>query len=64
VAEALPDLEAIAKGGTAANNDAMIADGAWGGERRYKDHTRRTAAVFALQVFFHLEEPHQRQVVS
>jgi len=45
VADALPDLEALAEGGA--------EDGAHDGP------TRRTAAALASRVFFHLEEPRQ-----
>ena len=72
VAEALPDLEAIAEGGvgpaTAAKDDdaAMMEDQANNAttanedEEIYHDEqTRRIAAALASRVFFHLEEPHQ-----
>lgn len=56
VAEALPDLEAIAEGGAIGEDDdddvAMMT-------AVYDDATRKTAAALASRVFFHLEEPRQ-----
>jgi len=55
VAEALPDLEAIAEGGAHDDDDDNVA---MAGEV-YNDATRKTAAALASRVFFHLEEPRQ-----
>ncbi|KAL7546303.1 hypothetical protein ACHAWF_009632, partial [Thalassiosira exigua] len=66
VAEALPDLEAIAEGGAVAAgggglDDEGDEDAAMGGgeDGAYDDATKETAAALASRVFFHLEEPRQ-----
>ena len=56
VAESLPDLEAIAEGGSAAT--AADAEDAGPG-LSLDDASRRTAAAIASRVYFHLEEPVQ-----
>ncbi len=69
IAEALPELEAIAEGGgiiednaTAIMMDdvaaAMISSNS-NAVSLYDESTRRTAAALASRVFFHLEEPRQ-----
>lgn len=59
VAEALPDLEAIAEGGAVGDlGDDNDDDEAMAGEV-YDEPTRKTAAALASRVFFHLEEPRQ-----
>mmetsp|Transcript_4143 Transcript_4143/g.7986 ORF Transcript_4143/g.7986 Transcript_4143/m.7986 type:complete len:1136 (+) Transcript_4143:53-3460(+) len=57
VAEALPDLEAIAEGG-ALDDLGDDDDAAMAGDL-YDDATKKTAAALASRVFFHLEEPRQ-----
>ena len=60
VAEALPDLEAIAEGGGGSlllDDDDENMGG--GGDDVYDEATKRTAAALASRVFFHLEEPRQ-----
>ncbi len=57
VAESLPDLEAIAEGGSAAA--AADAEGDAGSGLSLDDSSRRTAAAIASRVYFHLEEPVQ-----
>ena len=57
VAESLPDLEAIAEGGSAAA--AADAEGDAGPGLSLDDSSRRTAAAIASRVYFHLEEPVQ-----
>eukprot|EP00584_Thalassiosira_punctigera_P008907 CAMPEP_0172545146 /NCGR_PEP_ID=MMETSP1067-20121228/15139_1 /TAXON_ID=265564 ORGANISM="Thalassiosira punctigera, Strain Tpunct2005C2" /NCGR_SAMPLE_ID=MMETSP1067 /ASSEMBLY_ACC=CAM_ASM_000444 /LENGTH=1140 /DNA_ID=CAMNT_0013331835 /DNA_START=143 /DNA_END=3565 /DNA_ORIENTATION=- len=60
VAEALPDLEAIAEGGTIGEDLGGDEDDvAMGGGDLYDDATKKTAAALASRVFFHLEEPRQ-----
>ena len=68
VAEALPDLEAIAEGGggpAAKDDDAAMMEDANDTAanedegRCHDEQTRRIAAALASRVFFHLEEPHQ-----
>ena len=54
VAEALPDLEAIAEGGAVGGEDEDDAMG-----EVYDEATQKTAAALASRVFFHLEEPRQ-----
>ncbi|KAL7535862.1 hypothetical protein ACHAXR_006778 [Thalassiosira sp. AJA248-18] len=63
VAEALPDLEAIAEGSSPQDDDNDnatddVAMGDYAGEA-YDEPTRKTAAALASRVFFHLEEPRQ-----
>ena len=57
MAEALPDLEAIAEGGGSLDDDDENMGG--GGDDVYDEATKRTAAALASRVFFHLEEPRQ-----
>jgi 26S proteasome regulatory subunit N2 len=63
VAEALPDLEAIAEGGAvgdlADGEDEDVAMATTGGGDLYDEPTKKTAAALASRVFFHLEEPRQ-----
>mmetsp|Transcript_31663 Transcript_31663/g.76643 ORF Transcript_31663/g.76643 Transcript_31663/m.76643 type:complete len:1171 (-) Transcript_31663:211-3723(-) len=65
VAEVLPDLEAIAEGGTVGGGgggggeDDDDDDVAMAAAGPYDESTRRTAAALASRVFFHLEEPRQ-----
>ena len=68
VAEALPDLEAIAEGGggpsaedddVATMEDANDTTANEDEGRCHDEQTRRIAAALASRVFFHLEEPHQ-----
>lgn len=67
VAEALPDLEAIAEGGVVAptddvdNDDTNMAttDTTTANIAVYDTLTRQKAAALASRVFFHLEEPRQ-----
>ena len=64
IAEALPDLEAIAEGGTLGggededdgDNDNIMVDAP---VVVFDQRTRQTAAALASRVFFHLEEPRQ-----
>lgn len=67
IAEALPELEAIAEGGGIIEENttaidvaaAMISSNANTTVSLYDESTRRTAAALASRVFFHLEEPRQ-----
>eukprot|EP00984_Skeletonema_dohrnii_P027717 scaffold17345_cov88-Skeletonema_dohrnii-CCMP3373.AAC.2 len=64
VAEALPDLEAIAEGGALGeededNDDINMAVDNTGAAVVFDTLTRQKAAALASRVFFHLEEPRQ-----
>mmetsp|Transcript_15820 Transcript_15820/g.24607 ORF Transcript_15820/g.24607 Transcript_15820/m.24607 type:complete len:1136 (+) Transcript_15820:111-3518(+) len=68
IAEALPDLEAIAEGGTLGggededdddNDNDIMVDAAPAEVVVFDQRTRQTAAALASRVFFHLEEPRQ-----
>ena len=62
IAEALPELEAIAEGGGGGGEDATMEDTTTATNNSssyYDESTRRTAAALASRVFFHLEEPKQ-----
>eukprot|EP00984_Skeletonema_dohrnii_P014979 scaffold6413_cov149-Skeletonema_dohrnii-CCMP3373.AAC.1 len=64
VAEALPDLEAIAEGGALGeededNDDTNMAVDNSGTAVVFDTLTRQKAAALASRVFFHLEEPRQ-----